>query len=240
MNSTRRSSFAKSQAFTLIELLTVIAIIGILAAILIPTVSSVRSTAKSARALSNAKQFGMAALLYAQDNRDQVLGLRDSNTWNGMEFMLNQHARYLAQAPAGNRDITINAHRQIVDPLVPEPFQVYGNTYPHTWAINRSFNVNSGRVFDGSGAWTDGTGSPRRLTDFSNPSRVIYAVSGGYEITVVNAANEALTNPPTGRQPIFYYHRSGRATPAVFLDGHTAILTFPIDPRLINQNYRQP
>lgn len=46
-------------AFTLIELLTVIAIIGILAAILIPVVSRVRQSARESVGLSNLRQIGL-------------------------------------------------------------------------------------------------------------------------------------------------------------------------------------
>lgn len=59
-------------AFTLIELLTVIAIIGILAAILIPTVASVRDSAKSSVCVSNLRQIGLAASIYALDNNDRL------------------------------------------------------------------------------------------------------------------------------------------------------------------------
>jgi prepilin-type N-terminal cleavage/methylation domain len=57
-------------AFTLIELLTVIAIIGILAGILIPVVGKVRLTARKSTATANLREVGSAILLYAGDRRD--------------------------------------------------------------------------------------------------------------------------------------------------------------------------
>lgn len=59
-------------AFTLIELLTVIAIIGILAAIIIPTVGSVRETAKASACISNLRQVGLSAILYSNDNKGRL------------------------------------------------------------------------------------------------------------------------------------------------------------------------
>lgn len=58
----------KTSAFTLIELLTVIAIIGILAAILIPVASSVREAARRAACVSNLRQIGIACHIYASEN----------------------------------------------------------------------------------------------------------------------------------------------------------------------------
>lgn len=54
-------------AFSLIELLVVIAIISILAAVLFPVFAQARSKARATVALSNAKQFGTALVMYAQD-----------------------------------------------------------------------------------------------------------------------------------------------------------------------------
>jgi prepilin-type N-terminal cleavage/methylation domain-containing protein/prepilin-type processing-associated H-X9-DG protein len=60
---------SRSRAFTLIELLTVIAIIGVLAAIIIGSVSKVRDAARRSTCVSNLRQIGTAFPLYAADNR---------------------------------------------------------------------------------------------------------------------------------------------------------------------------
>lgn len=60
----------RSSGFTLVELLTVIAIIGILAGILIPVVGRVRETAKASLCTSNLRQIGQAFIAFATDHKD--------------------------------------------------------------------------------------------------------------------------------------------------------------------------
>ena len=72
MLCSRRPTSRFYRAFTLIELLTVIAIIGILAAIIIPTVGRVRQSARAAQCKSNLRQIGTALHLYAAENKDRM------------------------------------------------------------------------------------------------------------------------------------------------------------------------
>lgn len=55
-------------AFTLLELLIVIAIIGVLAGLLLPAASQAKRKAKSAACRANLHQLGLAVRTYADDN----------------------------------------------------------------------------------------------------------------------------------------------------------------------------
>lgn len=68
---TARCARSSDAAFTLIELLIVIAIIAILAGLLLPAVNRAAGAARSIQCQSQMRQVMLAARLYADDNEDQ-------------------------------------------------------------------------------------------------------------------------------------------------------------------------
>jgi prepilin-type N-terminal cleavage/methylation domain-containing protein len=60
------------QAFTLVELLVLIAIIGILAALLLPVLASVQERAKRSQCLNNLRQFNLGLMMYGNDEHDHL------------------------------------------------------------------------------------------------------------------------------------------------------------------------
>lgn len=56
------------RAFTLVELLVVISIIGILMSLLMPAISKAKTKALDTKCISNLKQVGIALTMYAEEN----------------------------------------------------------------------------------------------------------------------------------------------------------------------------
>jgi type II secretory pathway pseudopilin PulG len=81
----------------LIELLVVVAIIGILASILLPSLQKARKKVKQAVCLSNQRQIAIATMSYAADN-DQF-GPRDEAQQNGKRFHDKLIPNYLPEGP---------------------------------------------------------------------------------------------------------------------------------------------
>lgn len=73
------------KAFTLVELLTVIAVLGLLAFLLVPTIQTARMKANQAACASNLRQIGSALLLYANDNGGSLPDIaghgNNDNSW---------------------------------------------------------------------------------------------------------------------------------------------------------------
>lgn len=79
----REGDRAGKPAFTLVELLVVIAVIAVLAAILFPVFATAREKARQASCASNLRQLGLATLMYLQDY-DETYPLYQYNDCQGL------------------------------------------------------------------------------------------------------------------------------------------------------------
>jgi prepilin-type N-terminal cleavage/methylation domain-containing protein/prepilin-type processing-associated H-X9-DG protein len=100
-----QSVFSRRRAaFTLIELLTVIAVIGVLAAIIIPVTSKVRVGAQRTASASNLRQWGIATLLHSQETRGRlpwevVSSSSDTPSWTEVDNPLHANCWFNALPP---------------------------------------------------------------------------------------------------------------------------------------------
>lgn len=184
------------RAFTLIELLTVIAIIGVLASIIIATVGTVREKARGTRCLSNLRQIGTAQLLYANENNN-----RFTPTWSSTSQVgwLSVIGPYL-----GTRE-RVNDAINNADSVLNCPARANHGTNTSSYGLN--YQINDTR-------WA------RRMTAVPNPSRTILA---GDQLD--NVWNE-FVKPPSSSQsapPVALRH-SSKAN-MLFCDGHVRSLS---------------
>ena len=198
-----------AEAFTLIELMIVVAIIGILAGLMTGVVGYVQNSAKRNQCLNNLRQWGGAMSLYLDEHRSRTF------------------PTYMKAEGAGEADLWWNA--------LP-PYLEKGSKPPFTCPCDETVGeaAEDGDVFDNKdyrsysiNPWVhDGRNkAPRtkRLRDsqLKFPSAFVVMFEGPQSVT-----NNLETADDVGDSLAGYadFRRHGRSTNALFADGHAESL----------------
>lgn len=220
-------------AFTLIELLTVIAIIAILAGILVPTVQGVFAHARASQGQNNLHSIGVAMQLYATDNKNRLPAPEGTGSGGSTNVTNNPTGKSWVweimpfagmQVPADGSTPHWTSSNVLFDPQylsvqgsiadTDTPVLGYGmNIYPYRP------NPKSDPQNHGSGSADIPHKTDRQLiSNLPNPSNnVLVGLSGEVTLEPGQDGSEAL---PTG-DPTRY----GGSAAYLFLDGSVRLMT---------------
>ena len=191
-----------TRGFTLIEFLVVVAAIGILAAILIPSLNSALESAKATKDLSNLRQIGALMQSYLND-KDQILPA--TATWPGTTATPVLYPKYVGtrrifQSPFDKRP-------SLETDLAPVSYSINTNMYAASPGI-------SGNVLK--------IVSPAS-TFFMAPT---YAGNPGNAASWAGTATSAPDLPVGAPAETKGTHRNGQKINVLFCDWHTETMTF--------------
>ena len=245
-----RSGSGCRKGFTLVELLTVVAIIALLAALTLGGIGSMTERSKFPQCASNLRQLAQATFQYAQDNDNQVppsVYNADPNAKGGSVWK-DRLDPYLPVPQQGNK----STKSPYFCPSARRPGD-WANSAPDYTCNDRADAASTTGAFVGL-AWTPVYPAQVRLAQIQRPSKVIMFAdsfcnsdvrqSGAWSISMSRLGSATYfgqpTLPTTGIAPIHFFKSnpvSGKFN-AVFFDGHVESFDWN-DPRLQDSAFRR-
>jgi len=197
------------RGFTLLELLVVIAVLGILALILIPVVAKIRASAQSTHCVSNLTQIGRAFTLYAQEHRSCLPPPVDPANGN--------RPWYVAIHPYTGTPWRDDADVSQISPMFRCP----------TWELNSANAPAAGDIGYAMSAGIGPTVDPTRMVSLPNvphPTRTVVVLElTGTTVPYFPAAGQAMSEFATGYLADFEEDGCDRHAGSgnyLFADGH--------------------
>lgn len=233
------SNIPKQRAFTLLELLVVIAIVAILASLVLGNVARARHAAHRISCISHLKQWATAAFVYAEDNQDRLpreSAVEGRNPWEVTASPTNRNVWYnalaeiariqtmaqYAQTPSSQQEFYSNGK---IFHCPRARFSDVNATFP-----NFSLAMNSKLMRDFETAPNPDISAPLRLSgvcrlgDIKDPARtVLFADNGIPEEPKLCAGQQDYTGEPKTSAAQFP-GRHNRGGNMVFADGHARTL----------------
>jgi prepilin-type processing-associated H-X9-DG protein len=187
-----------SRAFTLIEIVVVGAIIIILAALLVPALTSALERAKATKDMSNLRQIGLLMQTYLND-KDQILPV--TTTWPGTTGVPVLYPKYVGA-------------RRIFQSPFDKRASVENDSAPVSYSINTNMYIKLGA-------------NPNMLKVVSPASTFLMAPTyTGAATTWAGTAASAPDLPEGAPLETTGTHSKGRQINVLFCDWHTESLPF--------------
>ncbi len=234
------SAGSTSAAFTLVELLVVMAIISILASMLLPSVVRGKERARETQCISNLRQIGMGAKMLWDDQTSKIIGISGGRdplpgclaTNHGYAFERNLFP-YVGRSevfrcPMDKGKISEHCHLHPAVTLLPSCWQTRGFSY------EMNFGTPNGLPIPATRRPTAGSIAKHDESWVTDPVRFILFHEPPATPQVCHA------NPPLFLPRWYQWHRNRGKTefldprlapnlfysPILFMDGHAKFLNF--------------
>lgn len=134
----RRTEAASRRAFTLVEVLVVIAMIAILAAMLLPTLDRAKARGKQIACTNHLKQLAMGWQMYAADNNNRLVenlpAAQSTNSWVAGNMRVSNDATNTALLRQGR--LFPYANHTAIYRCPDDPSRTHGRAHVRSYAMN--------------------------------------------------------------------------------------------------------